>query len=1485
MVRKHFILLLACLAIFFKALSQAPPIVFTENNNQWDSHIYYRAELYGGLLYVENKSLTYMFSESTNHHSKIPEITLDEEDLNASLEDLRKGIFRPVKIQSIDSSHSDVIRNHAYKVQFIGANKKSTLVPSKKTAGVTHYYLGNDKSRWASNVASYDAICYENIYKGIDLKLYNSNGSIKYDFIVAPQANPHKIKLHYSGISKMEIKSGDLYIYTSVNTVVEKKPYAYQIIAQDTIEIACQYSLHNFELSYDIGEYDKNYTLYIDPELIFSTYTGSFADNWGFTATYDGEGNVYSGGIVESTGYPVNIGAFQTTYGGGSWDIALIKYNPTGTERIYAAYLGGSSSEMPHSLIANSKNELLMLGTTGSYDYPTKNAYNSQFMGGKAILYDHAIDFSQGVDMCITRISADGSQILSSTFIGGTANDGINFDWETNDMYGHDSLYYNYGDGARGEIIVDEQDFVYVASTTFSADFPVLQATQASFGGMQDGVVFKLSPDLSSLQWSTYIGGSSKDAAYSLDIDVNNNLFVAGGTCSPTLGVPVNGFMDTHKGGVVDAFIVKMNAANGNISDATYFGSENYDQAYFVKTNTEEHVFIFGQTNAPGSTLIYNAEYNKPNSGQFLASFTNDLQNLRWSTVFGTGRGLPDIVPTAFEVDDCNRIYLAGFGREWVSFYGTNMWYYDAYHKIYRHDTYGWLNIQGTKGLDVTPDAHQSYTDGQDFYFMVIDDEAKELEYATFFGEINYGGYVSHDGGYTYEYIPCPASGRDHVDGGTSRFDKKGNIYQSACSSCGGCNKFPTYPNPGAWSNFNNALNCNNTVTRFRIDMGFLRADFNLPEITCSSLELEFENTSTAAYKNSNVQYEWDFGDGSPHSFDKHATHEYAEKGEYIVTLIAKDDIACNNIDTIQKTLIITDQFSEHTLADIHICKGESAIIGLDNLPQPDFVYEWLPTDYMEGANLPQATVTPPESIEYTLRVTQKWCTNFYTQNIIVYDDDYEITEIIASPSDKVCIGDTIRLTATTNAPTERYLWFDNKNLTDVINDDFKKNYIDIVPQETKTYYVIATGSFCNYSDLAGITITATDNKIQALGDTIICKGDIAEIWVKNLLPEQTLSYEWIPKHSIKHGDTDNRAIVQPDRSMDFIVYASNDSGCTVKDTVHIGVHNFELEILTLRNIQCYGEQNGEIEIAPKGQPPYTLIWNDDSQDLHKQNLAEGTYTVHATDGLGCTFFHTFRIEEPPLLQIIDSSYNHASCYSACNGVAKVQVIGGTKPYSYLWSNGDTYSAAKFLCRGAYSVAVTDARGCKVNYPHTFTISHLDKYPELDAFAEQPIVYKGQSTYLHALANPSDTVQYVWYPSLWLEEWKKPIVKVTPEQSYTYYVEASDAYGCTSTDTVHIQLQEWMCNESHIYIPTAFTPNNDGLNDTYKIESGVITDLHLAIHDRWGEKVYETTDLNHSWDGTFKGKTLHPQVLVYYLEATCLNQEVFTSKGNITIIK
>ncbi|UOQ65813.1 gliding motility-associated C-terminal domain-containing protein [Hymenobacter volaticus] len=518
-----------------------------------------------------------------------------------------------------------------------------------------------------------------------------------------------------------------------------------------------------------LGTYNRHLPLTIDPTVIFSSYTGATSDNWGFTATYDAQGNMYSGGIVFGAGYPTTVGAFSTTFS-GIIDIGIIKYNTATTgsaARVWATYIGGSQVDFPHSLVVNNQGELALLGTTASPDYPTSaTAYDRTFNGGTPISPSGFSSFSGGSDLVVTRLSADGSALLGSTYLGGDGNDGL-LDITT-------SLVRNYGDSFRGDILLDANNNMYLASSTTSANFPTSNGLGGAYrGGTHDAVVCKLNSTASTLLWSSFVGGAGADAAYSLQLDTAGGLYVSGGTTSTNFPTTAAALNPTAQGSV-DGFVARINSAGNLIQHATYLGTSSYDQTYFLQLDGSGAVYVLGQT--LGSYPVTSGRYQNAGGKQFIHKLTPDLTTTDFSTVFGSGRSTIDISPTAFLVDQCNRIYVSGWGGS--------------------ANQYSVFANGNTFNLPVTPTAVQSTTDGADFYLMQLAPDATRLDYATFFGQ---------------------SGGGDHVDGGTSRFDPRGFVYQAVCA-CGRTNGFPVPPGAGTYSSTSGYFNCNNAAFKFNFE-------------------------------------------------------------------------------------------------------------------------------------------------------------------------------------------------------------------------------------------------------------------------------------------------------------------------------------------------------------------------------------------------------------------------------------------------------------------------------------------------------------------------------------------------------------------------------------------------------------------------------------------------------------------------------------------
>ena len=768
--------------------------------------------------------------------------------------------------RSIPKNTPLTIRSHAWHVDFVGADKNAFVNAEKSLAGVTNYFIGTDAARWAGGCRSFQAITVSNIYPNIDLRYYTDRGILKYDLIVHPGGDPNRIELSYEGVDKLSIKNKALSIETSLGEFKEGIPYTYQASEAGRQTIGSAYVVAGNRVRFQVKQFDRTKPLIIDPSIVFCSFTGGTNDNWGFTATYGPDGSFFGGGVVFDTGgsFPTSPGAYQTTYVSSPFEMCVMKLTPDGSNRVYATYIGGNGEDQPHSLVVDGQGNLFLAGRTNSSNYPVVN--NGSLAGS-------------GFDIVVTKLNAAGTALLGSRRIGGSGDDGVNISTVRGSST---SLQRNYGDDGRSEIILDAVGNAYVASCTQSNNFPVTAgAFQTSFGGdTQDGIVMKWSSNLSALQFASYIGGNGNDAAYVLSLNpLNNNIYVGGGTESTNLlpGTQA-GTVGTSLSGTIDGFVAIIANAGNAVVKSTYIGTSGVDQVFGVQFDTKGFPYVMGQTT--GSWPIRNALFNNPTGKQFIAKLQPDLSNYIYSTAFGSGAATPNISPIAFLVDRCENVYISGWGGFFVNTNG--------------------YNSAGTTGLPVTPNAFKTTTDGKDLYFIVIKRNAESLLFASFFGENNRAG-----------------EGCDHVDGGTSRFDREGVIYQAICGNCKALSTppLPTYPTTiGAWSTTNNATGggqCNLTMLKIDMDLAGIRASVQssingVPRDTAGCVPLTVDFRDTIA---NGVFYEWIFGDGSPQLVTATATasHEYQAAGLYNVMLVAVDSSSCNIRDTARMQIRVSD--------------------------------------------------------------------------------------------------------------------------------------------------------------------------------------------------------------------------------------------------------------------------------------------------------------------------------------------------------------------------------------------------------------------------------------------------------------------------------------------------------------------------------------------------------------------------------------------------
>ncbi len=1175
-------------------------LVFKENKGQWNSHVLYRVEMHYANVYMERTGMTFQLMD-----------TLDLRHYRSE---------HPLQITyKLNEDH--IVHGHTVRSTFIGADTNAKRLGINKLKEYYNYFIGRDKSKWANHVSAYHQVAYSDVYPGIDLHAYSQGVNLKYDWIVrAGYATSARlpIQVRYDGADDVALRENKLVIKTSVGSMVESEPYAYQQIDGKTEQVSCRYIMGiDGTVSFDFPDgWDHSHELIIDPTLIFSTYSGSLADNFGYTATYDSKSNAYASGSVFSLGYPTTPGAFQAYWAGGHGyyqdtaqedgsgvDVSITKYSADGSSRIYSTYLGGNADELPHSIIVNSNDELIVFGTTASNNFPiTPNAYDTTFKGGPDPSFFNGLGvwYATGSDIFITHFTQDGSGLVGSTYMGGSDNDGLNYP----EYHG---LHYQYADEVRGTIDIDANDNIYIASCTRSTDFPTTPgAYQTVLNGTMDGVVFKMDNSLSTLVWSTYIGGDNMTDCYSLALDQTGNIFVCGGTLSDSFPTTPGAYQRSTHPGMAEGFIALLNQTGTNIINCTLFGTPSYDQLFLVQLDRQQSVYVLGETEDTSSFFSYNAAYNVPKSGQYISKFSYNLDTLIWSSRFGTGGGKPDISPTAFLVDVCNSIYMAGWGSDF-------------------HDLYGLGPVMSTRGLYVTPNAYQTTTDGNDFYVMVMDESASAITYATYFGS---------------------PSDEEHVDGGTSRFDKKGVIYQSVCAGCASPESgnvpdqnFPTYP-ANVVSHTNNSFNCNNAIFKLDLDLPLVVADFYTPPTICDTFNYQFINNSKIFDTATAVVY-WDFGDGTT-SNSLNPTHAYTAPGTYTITLILTDATSCNGSDTIRKQMTILRNDSTILLPPLSDCFGSMVQIGVPAINDTAVTYQWYPSAGLSNPNITNPFVSPTQSTNYELVTTKGNCHSIYKQQVNVVADS-----LLLKGSNILCPDDTIQLFA---------------------------------------------------KDTAGVQ----------------------------------LNYSWTPAGYILTGAATDSPLVKPPSNTTFYVTATNPAnGCVYKDSININVIS-------------------SLQYVVATATPDTIKYGDTTQ--------------------------------------LNTIYTQAA--------------------SLYWDPDSTLSDS-------------------------------------------------------TIADP----------------------KADPRAITTYTVNVTDNNGCKVKKQVTVYILYTPCASSNLYIPNAFSPNNDGKNDKLYVRGNFIQSMYFAVYDRWGQKVFETRDQNTGWDGTFKGKKLDPAVFGWYVEGTCEVGEKFFKKGNVTLLR
>ena len=1479
-----------------------------ENKGQWPAPVLFQSSIEGGKVWVQQNKFVYHLQDYASMHEN-------------------HGNF--------DSDAGFEIKEKLVHLNFVGSNQVSSIEKNDESSFYFNYFKGNDRSKWASKVHSYGNAVLKNLYDGIDLNVQNKGGQFKYEFIISPFQSHQIIQLNYAGQESLKVNDvGDLEITTSLGKIFEEHPYAYQLIDGQKVDVDCRFVLAGENISFQLGKYDKSKTLIIDPVLIFATYNAAFSDNFGMTATYGYDGSAYAGGMVYGNNYPMPSGTaydinsnFTVLNGAyGVTDVFITKFSPDGTNMLWSTFLGGGNNnagtEAAHSLICDLNDNIYVFGSTSSADFPTSTgAYDATHNGGTAaqLQFNGVTHDNQGVDLYVSKFSADGTTLMGSTFVGGSGNDGMNYEAALlpyDNVGAYTGIVSNYGDQFRGEITLDASNNVVVASCTKSTNFPTVNAFQNSNAGNQDGVIFMLSSDFTQLLFSSYYGGSQDDACYSVKMDLSGNFVFAGGTESTNIPGTAGGLQPSSGGGSTDGFVVKVPAGGNSIVNASYIGMNQYDQVFFVEIDRINNIFLLGQS-VGGNFPINNASYSNGASSNFVIKLDSLLSTNLASTRFGNGSSDIQISPAAFLVDNCGNIYVSGWGANILQ-----------------------ANAQ-LNGMPVTVDALQATpAGGAEFYLMVMKADMSNILYGSYIG-----GPVSDE----------------HVDGGTSRFDKNGIVYQCVCAGCGSNDDFPT--SAGAYSAVNNSSNCNAVVYKF--DSGLLPlAEFTADQtIGCNDFTVTFDNTSS-----STDTYLWDFGDGVLDSTTFNPVITYTDAGIYEVNLYVTDSI-CQLTDTAQIIVTVVDSVLAEVIDPINVCNNDPIDISVNSYGTANTFIWSENSNFSNPLNAPtDSVITVTTSGIYYIQVDNGFCTAQDTVNVL-FD---------APPEAEFQLLDTIGCAPLTvgfdnlSVQTSYFLWdFGNGN---VDSTTFEPVIDYTIPGQYQVSLYIFD-SICPVSDTAFANITIVpDVTIESLDSLYICNQPNTTLVVNSNGTANSFIWSDVSDFSNVLNPTNDSTIVVTNVGTYYVQLTNG--YCTINDSVFVDFSEEPIADFTLDNTQGCAPVN--VNFTNNSLPDSDFMWDFGNGVLDSLNF-DPTFT-YTTAGTYFAFLYVYDdfcgvfaadsaqiiVTPEPTIDLVDTielcvptpttlspttsgstqfiwSTNNLFTDTLNNILSDPNVIIDNPSVGYYYveaSNSDCsiIDSALFLfiepelslisqdsiCVGDVvditvtnlnpsisldyewepntalinpgntetvqgnplfsqyiSVTGTSPEGCIVEDSIFINVSDIDSTLVI-ASASQYAVAQGGTVTL--FGSPSGLSSYQWTPETGLNAPTNQQTDAVIEEDIIYTLTVSDGI-CSREDTVEIKIYENICEGQTVFLPNAFSPNGDMNNDVLYVRGIDIEKMIFRVFDRWGEMVFESTNIDIGWDGTFRGVQLQPDVYDYYLDVTCVGGLNSIVKGNVTLMR
>ncbi|MBP7808822.1 MAG: T9SS type A sorting domain-containing protein [Bacteroidia bacterium] len=1281
---------------------------------------------------------------------------------------LRIDEFKTVLNSKTTQPQKQVAKQTVYRIDidWLNANPLAQVVKSNELEGSENFY-SDVCPNGIADVKTYQQVVYKNIYSGTDLKWYHKDGSLEYDFIVHPNADYHNIEMKINGAYKISINTkGELEIVTPLGTIIEKAPVAYQ----GSTRIDAQWRLNDEVVSFEIGQYNKNLALVIDPSIrVWGTYYGSTSDDESNETCLDNSGNVYMVGTTASNAAIATVGAHQTTIS-TTTDAFISKFTSAGV-RLWATYYGSTGADAANACITDATGNIYVVGNTTATNsvLATTGAYQVSPYGGG--------------DGFVVKFNASGVR-----------------------QWG--SYYGDFGGDYLNDIGIDNAANVYLAGAS-GASFSLTISTAGSHqvnngGGATDAFLVKFNTS-GTRQWATFYGGTGADAALGCFVEPAGGVFISGNTASTggTSIATVGSHQPAHGGGTNDAFLAYFNTS-GVRQWGTYYGATGNDFGTCIAKDGAGFVYMGGYASS-GSAIATVGAHQTTHGGNtndgILIKF-NSTGVRQWGTYYG-GTGNDFIFNIAINTVS-NRIYITGassmggniatingfqtvhggglFDAFLVSFIPSGVRQIGTYYGGTGNfddqgtgcvtDANGNVYITGrttsATGLS-TPGAHQTAFGAfgnNDGFLVKFQDCSSTFSTALNSATICSGQSVNllsdATGVTSYSWSNGATTSSVSVSPTvTTNYTITANTATAQCfyvkiitvsvtpsptvniagtsTLCAGNTVTLTASgaNTYSWStsattastSINPTITTTYSVIGTNTTTGCSTTSIRTVTVTAApSVTLTASSPTTCSNGNSitltasgATTYSWSTGQTTNTII---LFPGFAPTYNYTVT---GTSLGCTNTKTITINVITTPTVTVSANPNI-ICTGNTTTITATGAT----TYSW-----NTSATTNSISVSPTVTTTYSVVGYNGACSN--TRTITITNNTPNVN--LSTTSSTICSGSTVTLSA---SGASTYSW----------NTSSTSSSISVSPTISTNYTVTGTTSGCTNTKTIAINVTTSPTVITSASSNTICTGNTTTITATG-----ATTYSW------NTTATTSSITVSPTVTTTYTVTGVNGS-CSDTKTVTITNNTPNLNVSATSTNICTG---GTATLTASGATTYSWNTSATTAAINVSPTSSTTYTVTGTTG-ACSTTSTIPVNVTSAINL-----NIASTMSvSCSGAPVVLTASGASTYT--WNTGPNTTTISVSPTSSTNYTVTGTSGT-CNGSTVITIG-ASTNPTVNSITSSSLICS-LPTQQSATLTASGATTYSWNTGA-----TTAAITVSPGITTTYTVTGYNAQGCMNTSII-----------------------------------------------------------------------------------------------------